>query len=466
VDPRTHVAHALVRLLAAPAPLPARGTAEFRNRLLDETGGDFRPLVQFLLQLAEAGMVHEIEAAALRGERWEDTHRRLAMGWTAEHYTQPEMARWGVAAWGAALGRCAVPDDAPPPAAAARAPSHASAPLPPGRPTARGSSPPRPPLPPTTLPVQGPRRSTGGGSAALGGRRPYLNTAEWRALAAIGVTGLVGALLIAVMSPFEVGYESPVSSTPAVTERQSNAASGDTPSRPAPPSTAPESMPASAPPAGTVGDAATVERADTLAADGTALDARADTGRAASPGPNERVDAADDPHAALRVSDGGTLSKPSPATAPAAPTPDASRELDALAISRYSALTGTARLGGIYRLTVNREGIYGDDRCATIGARIDWNQRTIDTIAVDVNAASFRFISRPSLVGRVAAGGVFFSRVIVTERDGTRSSFRLQGQLTPWGFQATGETRTETMLRWRRTVHCQFVAALSGERVP
>lgn len=417
MDPRTHVARALVRLLAAPGPLPPRGTAEFRNRLLDETGGDFRPLVQFLLQLADAGLVDDLEAAAARGERWDETHRRLAMAWTAEHYSQPEMARWAVAAWGAALGRCPVPDDPPPPLTAPAHAAHTTGASPPrgtaaGRTTAQGTPPTRSPLPRSQ-----PGHAAVGRIAAPGARRPYLNAAERRALAAIGVTGLVAAALIATMSPFVGADDMPAAPAAAVTDRAATVApavdsSGATPQRAVPPG-------------------------------------------AVSPG--------DAPRDATASSLPATGAPPAPASeAPGAPED----RPDELAISRFSAAAGAARLGGVYRLTVHRQGIYGDDRCTAIGAAIDWNQRSIDTIAVDVDAATFRFISRPSLDGRMAEGGVFASRIIVTERDGTRSSFRLQGQLTPWGFQATGDTRTVTMLRWRRTVHCQFVAALSGERLP
>lgn len=393
MDPRTHVALALVRLHADPAPLPEIGTLAYRSRLLDETGGDFRPLVMFLLQLAEAGIPAQIEEGAARGERWEETHRRLGLTWAAEHYTQPEMARWGVAAWGAALKRCPVPAE---PVAEPERPavsSHVPSPTARGN-TGRGGSTFTPPSRAPGHTSYSPAATTRGGTTAThgGGRRGYFNRAEKQALVSIGFTGLVAAGLIAIMSPPDnaVGPSTPVT----VPSPASGSAS-----------------PGARPPGRAAGAASPAAKNDSAV---TALIAR---------------------------------------------------PLDPIAISRLTRVEGATVLRGTYRITTRRQGVYGDDRCNALAATIAWNQSAIDTILVDASAATFRFATRPSLAGTVQSAGVFSSQPIASEKDGTRTTYRLQGQLTPWGFEATSDTRSESTIRWRNTMRCEFVASLSGERL-
>ncbi len=393
MDPRTHVAHALVRLHADPAPLPEIGTLAYRSRLLDETGGDFRPLVMFLLQLAEAGIPAQIEEGAARGERWEETHRRLGLTWAAEHYTQPEMARWGVAAWGAALKQCPVPAE---PKAEPERPavsSHVPSPATRGN-AGRGGAPSTPQARYQGQATFSPAATTRGAATVAhgAGRRGYFNRAEKQALVSIGLMGLVAAGLIAIMSPPDNAV---VPSTPVTAP---SPASGGTTSGARPPSRA----------ADATSPAATNESA------ATAL--------AATP-------------------------------------------LDPIAISRMTRVEGAALLRGPYRITTRRQGVYGDDRCNSLAATIAWNQSAVDTILVDAAAATFRFATRPSLAGTVQSAGVFSSQPIASEKDGTRTTYRLQGQLTPWGFEATSDTRSESTIRWRNTMRCEFVASLSGERL-
>lgn len=393
MDPRTHVALALVRLHADPAPLPEIGTLAYRSRLLDETGGDYRPLVMFLLQLAEADIPAQIEEGAARGERWEETHRRLGLTWAAEHYTQPEMARWGVAAWGAALKRCPVP--AEPRAEPERPPVSSHVPSP----TARGNTggggvtftpPSRYQAPAAFSPAATTRR---GAIVAHGGaRRGYFNRAEKQALVSIGLTGLVAAGLIAIMSPPDNA------AVPSARVTVPSPPGGSASSAAIPPGRA----------AGGLSPAATID----------------------SVGP------------------------PLPVT-----------PLDPITISRLTRAEGAALLRGTYRITTRRQGVYGDDRCNALAATIAWNQSAVDTILVDAAAATFRFATRPSLAGTVRSAGVFSSQPIASEKDGTRTTYRLQGQLTPWGFEATSDTRSESTLRWRNTMRCEFVASLSGERM-
>lgn len=401
MDPRTHVALALVRLHADPAPLPDIGTLAYRGRLLDETGGDFRPLVMFLLQLAEAGIPAQIEEGAARGERWEETHRRLGLTWAAEHYTQPEMARWGVAAWGAALKRCPVPaepkEEPERPTVASPVPSHAARGNA-GRGGASFTPPARYQGPATFSPAATTR--VGATAAHGGGRRGYFNRAEKQALLSIGVTGLVAAGLIAIMSPPDNAV---VPSTPVTAPSPASASATSAAKR--------DATNGVVAPGGAAGAASPAATSDSVA-----------TARPATP-------------------------------------------LDPIAISRMTRVEGATLLRGTYRITTRRQGVYGDDRCNSLAATIAWNQSAVDTILVDAAAATFRFATRPSLAGTVRSAGVFSSQPIASEKDGTRTTYRLQGQLTPWGFEATSDTRSESTIRWRNTMRCEFVASLSGERL-
>ncbi|MFN8667755.1 MAG: hypothetical protein U0164_11305 [Gemmatimonadaceae bacterium] len=391
MDPRAHVALALVRLHAAPPPLPAIGTLAYRSRLLDETGGDFKPLVVFLLQLAEAGVPEQIAGAARDGEAWEATHRRLALAWATDHYTQPDMARWGVAAWGAALGRCPVPDAPVPepplgerPAANAVHGAHPSAaPRPAGAQAPRGAGAPAPTV--TRAAAARPHAYRAPPSPARGGSRLTLNRAEKQALASIALTGLVAAALIAIMG----------------TDDNTGQARGSAPALPA------------------------------IAAESPA---------------SSRLPA-DFDSSASRVL-----------------PPRAS--LDSSAIARLSPAEGAAYLRGPYRIVARRQRVVGDDGCDALATTIPAQQWAVDTIVVDAATLTFHLVTRPAITGRVGSGGSFVSRPTMTTKDGTRSSYQLEGQLTPWGFEATGTTRSESTLRWRRTLRCEFVASLSGQHVP
>lgn len=391
MDPRTHVALALVRLHAAPPPLPEIGSLAYRSRLLDETGGDYKPLVVFLLQLAEAGVPDQIAAAARSGEAWEATHRRLALSWATEHYTQPDMARWAVAAWGAALGRCAVPDEPRPEPPPTQRPSPSTAPGARRSPRAGNVAPPAAhgsgsTAPPPYAPAAARPRAyaaTGTGGRGTSGLR--LNRAEKQALASIGITGLFAAALIAIMGTDNNASQvrSPAISLPRIAGESS---------------------------------------------------ATTQTGASAD-------------SSAMRLL---------PARA----------SLDSSAIARLSPAEGAAYLHGPYRIVARRQRVVGDDGCDALAATLPAQQWAVDTIVVDAATLTFRLATRPAISGRIGSGGTFATQPLVTTKDGTRSNYQLQGQLTPWGFEAAGVTRSESTLRWRRTLRCEFIASLSGQHVP
>lgn len=116
-EPRVAVSEGLRRVVARGA-WPAERIVTFQNLLLDECGGDARPLVALLLRGVEQGIPDDL--AGLPAVEWESRRSQLVTRMTANAFVQPEMARWVVTAWGYAMGvvdspaeASALPDNAP-----------------------------------------------------------------------------------------------------------------------------------------------------------------------------------------------------------------------------------------------------------------------------------------------------------------------------------------------------------------
>ncbi len=117
-DPRARMRDALRMLLAQGTPeWDDASLALFRNRLLDETGSDARPLAELLLEAIRRGWRERLPDQPLESARWDALSSPFVMRWSAERFVQPEMARWAAETWGFALG--VIPEEllrvAPPP---------------------------------------------------------------------------------------------------------------------------------------------------------------------------------------------------------------------------------------------------------------------------------------------------------------------------------------------------------------
>ena len=105
VDPRVRVREALRRLLREGAPAwDDESLARFRNRLLDETGSDARPLAELLLEAVRRGIRQQLSDLAAEPARWDTVMSPFILRWSAERFVQPEMARWAVECWGLSFG--------------------------------------------------------------------------------------------------------------------------------------------------------------------------------------------------------------------------------------------------------------------------------------------------------------------------------------------------------------------------
>lgn len=75
-----------------------------RNRLLDHTGSDARPLAELLLEAIRRGFRERIAEGTLATARWDALIAPFVMQWSTERFIQPDMARWAVECWGYAWG--------------------------------------------------------------------------------------------------------------------------------------------------------------------------------------------------------------------------------------------------------------------------------------------------------------------------------------------------------------------------
>ncbi len=86
-------------------------SARQRNRLLDETGSDYRPLVDLLIDLGHATRpaLQRLGHAPLSASAWDTARAPIVHQIVSTRYLQPDVARWAVDVWGRALGVSPVP---------------------------------------------------------------------------------------------------------------------------------------------------------------------------------------------------------------------------------------------------------------------------------------------------------------------------------------------------------------------
>lgn len=105
VDRRVRMRNALRALLDESRDTWEQWTpGVLRNRLLDETGSDARPLAELLMEARRRGWRARMPATASDTARWDAAVAPFILQWSAERFIQPEMARWAVECWGYALG--------------------------------------------------------------------------------------------------------------------------------------------------------------------------------------------------------------------------------------------------------------------------------------------------------------------------------------------------------------------------
>jgi hypothetical protein len=105
VDPRVRMRNALRTLIQAdPEHWHAPSLTVFRNRLLDETGSDARPLAELLMEALQRGWRERMPRERVEPARWDALSAPFVMQWSAERFVQPDMAQWATECWALAFG--------------------------------------------------------------------------------------------------------------------------------------------------------------------------------------------------------------------------------------------------------------------------------------------------------------------------------------------------------------------------
>lgn len=106
LDPRIRMRDALREIIdETPVGWERPSLFVLRNRLLDRTGSDARPLAELLLEALRRGWRDRLPSGSLDTPRFDSLVSPFVLQWSAERFVQPEMARWAVESWAYALRR-------------------------------------------------------------------------------------------------------------------------------------------------------------------------------------------------------------------------------------------------------------------------------------------------------------------------------------------------------------------------
>jgi hypothetical protein len=104
VDPRIRMRDALNALVHDQGTTwDQPSLAVFRNRLLDLTGSDARPLADLLVEAIQRGWRDALPCERLATARWDALSAPFVMRWSAERFIQLDMALWAAESWALAF---------------------------------------------------------------------------------------------------------------------------------------------------------------------------------------------------------------------------------------------------------------------------------------------------------------------------------------------------------------------------
>ncbi|WP_309673109.1 hypothetical protein [Gemmatimonas sp.] len=416
----------------------ASTSAQQRNRLLDDTGSDHRPLVDLLLDLGHTvrPALQRIAPTPLSASAWDTARAPLVHQIVSTRYLQPDVARWAVDVWGRALGVSPAPGAreriASPqlrtteivPAAAATGTASAAAATAKAtlaRATARFGT--LPPLPSTPKPARPNAPSWAGGPASFGvgaivkpGARSALANSGRLVPGASRVqgpkyssvermAGMVLAGLLVVVS---------ISMWRALGNRTPSAAGAAEPALP--------SLPA-----------ASVPRAATIA-------------------PRPSTDASP-----------ARSGPDTPAATPHEPFTGAAETATAPNAPFVSPML--AGVAGRYRVTQRIRSVDGSSSCESVASALGVGRETEERITHVPGRAAFRLDSR-GVAGTLDSEGRFVAGPLSGTTNNIPWQFRMRGRFVSNGFIGETETYTQAILRWGRTQSCVVTADLSAIRLP
>lgn len=457
----------LVRLVRDPAWWPTAHPAAFRNRLLDEGGGDSRPHVELAWRLHELRVAERLARAdGPPLARCRTVARDLA----AEALLDRDATRWGVETWALALGvldelalaaerradrdavRSAARSVGEAPASGV-GPAHATLGGPRGAALAgRGPVPAAASgaVPGGASPAAPPKRRWTIGTPGTP-KGPLPRGPAPRAVA--GVVALILGLFAVV-----IGGARLVRPTSGMASRQGatteTAAAGASSGEPvvAPGSTV--ASPPDAPPP----DVPPGVRGEVRLRDGRRLGGVIDLVTASDVFLHDTTTGLPMAMPLAFVSEVRTAEgrvawrSPTAAVAGAESSP---------AVAPAVALRARG-VAGTYRVTVQSASVDGDPSC-----REAWQgaPRTLtETVSHVPGAPTARLASRPGVELSVDPDGRFVAAPATGVDGATRWRFAMRGAFAPEGFVATSDLRTETTLRWRKVQRCWIRADLAGVR--
>lgn len=407
-----------------------------RNRLLDETGSDHRPLVDLLIDLGHVvrPALDRVPHRPLSAAAWDTTRAPMVHQIVSTRYLQPDVARWAVDVWGRALGvspapvaveRIASPQVrttemvpyAAATGAAGAAAATAKATL--ARATARFGT--LPPLPSAPKPARPNAPSWAGGPASFGvgakvkpGARAALASSgrlvtgaarvqgpkyqPVERLAALVLTGILSIMLIATIGQ-KFGPQTRRSGDVIMTRAE-----------------------APAPQTATIGPQPSTDSITTR------------SGVVASTAPPRE-----------------------PVTGTAAPTTTAGNTPFVSPM--------VAGVAGRYRVTQRIRSVDGSSSCESVARALGVGRETEERITHVPGRAVFRLDSR-GVAGTLDSEGRFVAGPLSGTTNNIPWQFRMRGRFVPNGFIGETETYTQAILRWGRTQSCVVTADLSAIRLP
>ncbi len=442
-------ANALSATLAAHGELLSSNVGQFSNYLLDACGSDHRPLVELLLSVGptvRARLSSQEPRAA-----WEARRAPLVHQLVATRYLQPDVARWLVDAWGAALGiapsvvaqpALAQVEQGGPTAAVSPTGGHGTVNVPPP-PLARAAAP-RAPLAPPSRPSRSARATIGAmiGTAhtkSTSGATARPIAPRWRTLSpAMNRTQLLQLQRMERVSLGLIGLAAVAVFVAAVFALRGR--KGETVAQAA-------VLPVIA--AGSAADSAS------RAAVGPMHPLPATMPRAAGASESSAVAGLPANASSVRTNDVGrdTLFHV-----------QAARLLPEATHTVSGAQLISAGLGGRYRVEQHVRSVDGSVSCADVAAALANGRTSIEVIAHVPGTFAFAMTSR-GVSGVIDADGYFDAGPRSGTTDGVTWQFRMRGQFTATGFVGESQTSTEATIKWGRTQSCMTVADLVAERI-
>jgi hypothetical protein len=125
----------------------------------------------------------------------------------------------------------------------------------------------------------------------------------------------------------------------------------------------------------------------------------------------------------------------------------------------------SAGIGGRYRVQQRSVTVTGSPSCEAVAQALAAARPTIEVVTHTPGTFVFELTSR-AVTGTLDGDANFDAGPLRGTNEGVAWVFNMRGRFTAGGFIAETNTSTEAILRWGRTQNCTTVAELVGERLP